>query len=359
VSSAAGSRTLHTLDALRGVAACAVIVFHYPRWLAPLSVSSGYLAVDLFFILSGIVIARSYDVRFANGMSTAQFLSTRLIRLYPLYALGAFLGLTFRLASVLAHAQHFDLQELAITAALSAFFIPSFAGRDAFVLFPLDFPAWSLFWELIVNMLFAFTWRRLTGARLVAVSMLSAAGLFVLVIAQGDANGGFSTATLLMGFTRATFGFSLGVLLARYVVERERRRSAVAFVILCVATVILLAGSTEHRAIHDTCCIFLLFPLTAYLAMRLEPPALLQPVATFLGVSSYALYLLSAPILSAVNVVLPRLSVRPGMPLSITLFASLLAICWLIDRRYDAPVRRYLSERLTRLRPASVHAARP
>ena len=343
-----GTRTLHTLDALRGVAAIAVVAFHYPEWLVPLSPSSGYLAVDLFFVLSGIVIARSYDARFGGGMSSAEFLGKRLIRLYPLYALGTLLGLSFRLASVLGHFQHFNVPELLMTAARSAFFIPSPAGRDTPVLFPLDLPAWSLFWELMVNVLFALSWRFLTGARLVAIVLVSATGLVFLIIASGNANGGFTSSSWLMGFTRAVFGFAFGVLLARYTAKDRRRPSAVAFVTLTAATVFLLSVHTELRAAYDLCCILILFPLIAHLAVRFEPPAVLQSTATFLGLISYALYLLSFPLLGAVNVVLPRLSIDPGIRLTAVLVAALLAACWLADRIYDAPLRRYLAERVFR-----------
>lgn len=351
-NSPTGTRTLHTLDALRGVAAIAVIAFHYPGWLVPLSSSSGYLAVDLFFVMSGIVIARSYDPRFASGMRGAEFLGKRLIRLYPLYALGTLLGLTFRLASVLGHFQQFSIWELLVTAVRSAFFIPSPAGPDTPVLFPLDLPAWSLFWELIVNVLFAFSWRFLTTARLATILLVSAASLIFLIISSGNANGGFTTSSWLMGFTRAVFGFAFGVLLARHTSNRGRRPSAAGFVTLLGATVILLSMRTQSRAAQDIVCILALFPLIAYLAARIEPPKALQPVATFLGSISYALYLLSFPLLGAVNVVLPHLSISPGGALTAALLAALLATCWLADRIYDVPLRRFLAERLRQHRRA-------
>ncbi|MFX5999031.1 hypothetical protein ABTF05_21860, partial [Acinetobacter baumannii] len=49
---------------------------------------SSYLAVDLFFLLSGVVLCRSYESRLLNGMRLGAFLRIRLLRLYPLYFLG-------------------------------------------------------------------------------------------------------------------------------------------------------------------------------------------------------------------------------------------------------------------------------
>ncbi len=63
----------------------------------------GYLAVDLFFVLSGFVIAANYTDRLANQLSVAKFFEVRLIRLFPLYVLGFALGIAKMLAG---HALH-------------------------------------------------------------------------------------------------------------------------------------------------------------------------------------------------------------------------------------------------------------
>lgn len=71
-TSAPRSRYL-TLDAMRGVAALAVVAFHFHAHLGGYDPSTGYLAVDLFFVISGFVIALAYDRRFATGMTVLDF----------------------------------------------------------------------------------------------------------------------------------------------------------------------------------------------------------------------------------------------------------------------------------------------
>jgi peptidoglycan/LPS O-acetylase OafA/YrhL len=51
-------RKYETLDALRGVAAILVVLFHTSHAIGVV-VPNGYLAVDMFFVLSGFVIAHS------------------------------------------------------------------------------------------------------------------------------------------------------------------------------------------------------------------------------------------------------------------------------------------------------------
>ena len=84
------------LDGLRGVAALAVVIFHFMEWVFPdIStnfIGHGFLAVDFFFCLSGFVIGYAYDNR-VEKMGMMEFFKSRLIRLHPLIVLGSVLGL--------------------------------------------------------------------------------------------------------------------------------------------------------------------------------------------------------------------------------------------------------------------------
>lgn len=91
------------LDALRGVCALLVALYHFD---APGVVSTSrlignsYLFVDYFFVLSGFVIAFSYGNRLASGeISTARFMALRAGRIYPLHLamIGAYFALELML----------------------------------------------------------------------------------------------------------------------------------------------------------------------------------------------------------------------------------------------------------------------
>src|ERR1700755_3414075 len=74
------------LDGLRGIAALAVVTFHFMEWVysdySKDFIGHGFLAVDFFFCLSGFVIGYAYDDRIAK-MGVAEFFKSRLIRLHP------------------------------------------------------------------------------------------------------------------------------------------------------------------------------------------------------------------------------------------------------------------------------------
>ena len=84
---------LRALTGLRGVAAIYVMFHHYFLGLpfhpgGDAFLAHGYLAVDLFFVLSGFVLALNYAEIFEGGFSLVRyrtFLERRLARVYPLY----------------------------------------------------------------------------------------------------------------------------------------------------------------------------------------------------------------------------------------------------------------------------------
>src|SRR5688572_32430384 len=84
------------LDGLRGVAALAIVIFHFMEWVfsdfSKNFIGHGFLAVDFFFCLSGFVIGYAYDHRLEK-MGIVAFFKRRLIRLHPLVILGSVLGL--------------------------------------------------------------------------------------------------------------------------------------------------------------------------------------------------------------------------------------------------------------------------
>ncbi len=81
---------IEELDVFRGIAAMAVVLFHYTKRFRDLyghnypeffDFKYGFLGVQLFFIISGFVIYMSIN----NSSSTFQFIKRRFIRLYPAY----------------------------------------------------------------------------------------------------------------------------------------------------------------------------------------------------------------------------------------------------------------------------------
>jgi peptidoglycan/LPS O-acetylase OafA/YrhL len=76
---------LPVLDGLRGVAAFLVVAAHMQTRFNFHMFFRAYLCVDLFFIMSGMVISRAYGEKLATGqLRYRDFLITRIIRLHPM-----------------------------------------------------------------------------------------------------------------------------------------------------------------------------------------------------------------------------------------------------------------------------------
>jgi peptidoglycan/LPS O-acetylase OafA/YrhL len=86
---------LPALTPLRGVAALWVVLYHYTFQRLPSLnseaythlVQKGYLAVDMFFLLSGFVLTHVYHDAFnvRDRRNYWKFISARIARLYPLH----------------------------------------------------------------------------------------------------------------------------------------------------------------------------------------------------------------------------------------------------------------------------------
>jgi peptidoglycan/LPS O-acetylase OafA/YrhL len=334
------------LDGLRGFAALLVVLYHMPlyvqRWFY---FPNSFLAVDFFFCLSGFIIAYSYERRILNGMSLADFSVARLIRLYPLYFLGSAFGLLSALALTHAYSRnHLTPGELLTTVALSLLLLPNLGDVWAnHNVFPLNGPAWSLFFELFANLVFWFMIRSRLASKVWLLGV-AATCLVMLSLYKGPlAEAGAFSQSFTQGFARVGFSFCMGVAVFRF---RETRRMAP---VAALAVVFLLGGMllTRGKIVeqHATQLVFVavVSPLVVYLGSLVKIPVAAEPFCSFLGDFSYPLYILHQPFLLIWGGhTAHRLSTAHpvGTQLSIPVFCfAVAAITWCVGAFYDTPIR--------------------
>jgi peptidoglycan/LPS O-acetylase OafA/YrhL len=240
-----------------------------------------------------------------------------------------------------------------LMAAFSVVMLPNFAGYLQGAtgwgqydrLFPIDVPCWSLFMEVAVNLAFVLLWRHLTVRGLVIISACSGLGVLVCLPANGNMDMGYTIQTLVPGLIRTIFGFSVGVLIARRSSGITPQKNTALFLAICQAFTIAVAVAPANRVYWDAVSAMLLFPVIVYAATLVDPPAWLRPAATFLGLTSYAVYALHGPLLTVASSVFRAKLAATQSPfyLGCILLVGLLFVCWLVDRFYDFPLRRMLS----------------
>lgn len=353
------------LDGLRGVAALTVVCFHIFEAFATSHIDQrinhGYLAVDFFFILSGFVMGYAYDDRWKT-MSVKEFLKRRFIRLHPMVVLGAVIGavMFYTQGCSVWDVSRISVMMLLIATLLSAALIPATPGtevRGVGEMYPLNGPSWSLFFEYIGNILYAFFIHKLPTKALTWLVLAAAVGLGVFAIwgPYGDICVGFSMTgdNMLGGSLRLLFAFSAGLLLSR-VFKPVKVKGA--FWIGGVAIVILSAiprvGGSEHlwmNGLYDTLCAVVVFPVLVYIgASGKISGRFTNGLCKFLGDISYPLYMVHYPFIYLYYAWVKNnnLTFVDSLPGAIAMFAGSVVLAYLSLKFYDEPVRKFLSKKL-------------
>ena len=141
-------------------------------------INHGYLAVDFFFALSGFVIGYAYDDRW-NRMTTWGFFKRRLVRLHPMVVMGTVIGACLYF---FGQGDSFPLigsvpgWKVPLAFVMGCLMIPcgpkmdirGWGETNSF-----NGPNWSLTWEYLANVLYAFIFRRLPKIALGVLVILS------------------------------------------------------------------------------------------------------------------------------------------------------------------------------------------
>ena len=275
------------LDGLRGVCALTVVLYHCELlFRRGVVFCHGDMAVDMFFILSGFVIAASYDRRFADGMTTGQFLAARIRRLAPVYWAGLALCFAAGLLTCLYVSAPGPLT-VTLQAAMAAVLFPHIGPRS--FAYPANPVAWTLAWEIVVNLAYTAGLRRLATkpmAALIAVLLLAAIGES-LVNPRGWSFG-MTGSDIWLGGLRTFPEFLMGVLLLRAFRAGRLARLPAMTPLLPVAAWLVLAVLPQTPPLLDAAIAILACPLLIALLVRGEAgsPGWFAP----LGAISYPLY---------------------------------------------------------------------
>jgi len=292
---------IQLLTCLRGLAAWWVVAFHLRVLLAGVVpqalfdlLSHGYLAVDLFFVLSGFVIYINYQasLQTLTRRSLLRFFAARLARIYPLHLVIMVLFLVETIAILLFS-----------TAAQTEYRDPPYYVMSLLLVHNWGFtdylgwnvPSWSISTEAFAYILFPFMCLGLAridlrGPGLVAAMAASVVALALLVRWHGDASLG--TDIPRMGLVRCVLEFLAGVCLGR--MHRAYGPPQRLAQVLALAAAGVLIAVYAGASIADYWLMPAAFCLMVYgLTRDLEDRAWSVGLAVFvyLGQISYSTYL--------------------------------------------------------------------
>jgi len=345
---------LPALTGIRFIAAFYVVVFHALPWLQqrfalPQPVrtflGNGYLAVSLFFILSGFILAYTYEGQIAGSINRKRFWEARFARIYPVYVLSLFLSWWFerglpvktRLA-VLAMVQAWNPRAPELTGAW-------------------NYPAWSLSVEIFFYLCFPFVLPRFARISdralvcLIGLATLAIVFLFTPIRGLGILDRTSMVSAYIPLPVLRIPEFFLGTAIGLKLLRKERQEGIAGNALLtslaALAAVALLALPIGRWvslvAIPFAVLVYQLAAGGTLLAKFLST----QPMV-LLGSASYAVYLLQFPARSWMRVFFQDASGRlaslgaPLTPVVLVLFSIGVFYCW------EEPCRRKLRARFAR-----------
>jgi peptidoglycan/LPS O-acetylase OafA/YrhL len=340
-----GKRTFEVLNGLRGIAAVAVVNAHLGDFFGNIRSANVGLVVDFFFLLSGFVLAHAYDDKLRSGMGTGRFMAARLMRLYPMYLTGFVVGavcawIHFRWGGNL----HFF-----VTAGAGALFLPpppALSSND-YNLFPLNFPAWSLFYELIANLVFACIARRMNNIVLGAVIVISFLALAAIGLNAQTMDLGVRPADWAGGLARVMFSFFAGIALYRMWRARPVRLNVHPVLLFALLILpLLFKPQKPFEWAYDLAAISCYFPLLLTLGAQSRPKREWNGVCAILGALSYPLYVIHAPVADWLRVYADK-SIVAGAPWGgLLIVAGLASLAYVLEEKVDLPLRKALQKRL-------------
>ncbi len=301
---------IRSLTGLRGIAACFVVIYHFYSGVADkgrvgIFINHGYMAVDIFFMLSGFVMALTYQRDFFDAISIrnhSAFLYKRLSRIFPLYVFALLTVLVFPYVGINT-GSGFTLWQVTTNALM----IQCWGLSGSIVV-----PSWSISTEFFAYLVFPIlmAWTlRVGGARSITMGFACVV-LLTFVAARSNSTVGvagrkgpldISVGTTMYPLLRCLSEFALGLLayratqVAKIMRVAEWRRTAD---LLALAIVALLAVRGADLVIA-----LLFLPLIVSLAVEKSSTARLlgHPVIYWLGMISYSIYLMHTVVEMAVD----------------------------------------------------------
>jgi peptidoglycan/LPS O-acetylase OafA/YrhL len=352
------------LTGLRGIAALLVTIYHVNPELSTTTtfsigniVDRGYLWVDLFFVLSGFVLALNYGRSFADGCRVnawCDFLLRRVARIFPLYFVCTIAGLvivTFR-DSALATELFKPTNQNPLTLGVANLLMIQSWGVGKSI----DGTAWSLSAEWAAYLVFpilaglALFGRGSTAALLALISAVAAVLTVFFTNLDGEIHRGpldaYDGATCEPLF-RCLAGFLMGLLAYRFVAS-NRRLAAPSGDVVCGLTLALLFTCLVAR-LHDL-LILPLFPLvivTVYSNRGHVGRFLGGKYLNALGLVSYSIYLVHPYLVETKHVLVDMLqrflsATASDVSGSTIVYAALLFISAVTYRCIELPGRRLI-----------------
>lgn len=336
------------LDGLRGVAALAIVVFHFMEWVYTSEdnfLGHSFLAVDFFFCLSGFVLGYAYDGRIAK-MGLKQFFVRRLIRLHPMVVFGAVIGLIAFLVDPFATYQFaYSYGKIILLFICTLLLIPlPIMEERSFNNFGLNAPSWSLYWEYVANVVYALFLARLPRKYLWYILIPTAFALVYVNYTAGDLLGGWAGENFWHGGIRIAYSFTAGLIIYRFNLIIKNRIGFLGLTILL--SLVFFSPHLFERDLLESIMVIFYFPLLISLGAGSTLGDKAKSLCRFSGDISYPLYMSHYAIMWIYGnyFMLHNPDNKTLLWIIVLGTVGCVAFSWIVMKFYDIPVRKYFTK---------------
>ena len=347
------------LDAMRGLAAGIVVLYHLGHWLGiPWLAVNGRLAVDFFFCLSGFVISLAYGKSEARELTFAAFARIRMIRLVPMIWLGCLLSAAYLTSRVTLRGETNLYGSLNLAFVLNMLSLPFFGAPTEVggpQVFPLNGPQYSLLLEILVNLIW-FPFRERSSIVTATVTSMFCFSIIGMVGLGGD-----TTETFLSGLPRVAASFSAGVLIYhlrnRHPTLFVGQAGLACFIVASLIFVgILFIPSVLTRS-GEIVTVMFIAPSIVFFGSGVAVPSSAAGSCFVLGEISYPVYALQYPLFCWINGAVKSAKLSGFIVESAFFGFAVIFGSWAALYLIDRPIRRFLtslSYRKPRLAPGGL-----
>lgn len=319
-AAARGPKRFVALDSLRGVAAITVALYHLfgTGFISGSTyVRNGDALVDLFFVLSGFVIAGAYGSKLVDGFSFLRFMALRIGRLWPLHITMLLVFVAYQALVWASHdvplyqngvlLDHGRPGELLATVFLvQAYWVQDFGTWGGRMW---NGPSWSISVELLLYALAGLAWRFVGRPAWILAPLCSAiVFLFLRTLADPWQFAGYLPLRGIAGFGLGIGAWQIWLRLSRSPVADLGLGPATAMELAAVAlaALVICGGEMSDRLLLLDASFALLILVFAFERGYLSALLGTRPFVS-LGLWSYSIYMVHLVVEYASFAVLRRL----------------------------------------------------
>ncbi len=341
--------SLNNIEGLRLVSSLVIVAGHYVPYVQVVGwITKFHLAVDLFFAISGIVIAYTYQGRIQNFRDYNNFMLRRIARLYPLHLITLCFYVAIGLFALLGILKVDDIRKYNFDMLISNLFLVQAWLPNGVISF--NYVSWSISAELFVYLLFPLISVCLANNMLRCITLLILITGFAMIMSKIFFDDSFTRLTWNSGILRAVPSFAFGVFICQYrqyfLAKLSKVNLSVMFNVTCLITISLMILRAPDYMILPF--IWWLVTCGFLCDMNRSNTLLGHRYLSSYGYLTYSIYMLHTVVATIfIAVVFPKIF---GVTMSGRLTAVLLSVLillassWCSYKYFEHPLRQWINK---------------